>query len=145
MKKGHIVSYTSYCKVESIGTNYFDKDTLNLKDLNNENTYQMKGKALIDQLVSADEYEKEEKCTKTQLAEKFALVGSHPFTVVFEKQNGDLRTLRGIMLKVENGLGRSNVIDLDLPISDKAKRMRQVDHRTLKSLIVNGVKYILKK
>ena len=141
MKNGDIVSFTSYCKVQNL---HSSNEIVDLKDLNKENTYEMRGDSLINELVSADDFDKVEKCTKTQLAAKLAEVGSLPFTVVFEKQNGELRTLRGIMLKVENGLGRSNVIDLDLPLNDKAKRMRQVDHRTLKSLIVNNKKFILK-
>jgi hypothetical protein len=140
MKKNDIVSYTSYAKITSIGTN-----NVSVIDLNNLTDYSINGKELLAQLVSADDFKSTEKCTKTELADKLANVGSFPFTVVFEKQNGETRTLRGLMLKVENGLGRSNVIDLDLPKADKANRMRQVDHRTLKSLIVNNVKYILKK
>lgn len=140
MKKNDIVSYTSYSKITEVGTN-----NISVVDLNNLTNYAIHGKELIAQLVSADDFKIIEKCTKTELAEKLANVGSYPFTVVFEKQNGESRTLRGLMLKVENGLGRSNVIDLDLPYTDKANRMRQVDHRTLQSLIVDSVKYILKK
>ena len=140
MKKNDIVSYTSYSKITLVGNN-----NVSVVDLNNGTEYDINGKLLVDQLVSADDFEKTQKCTKTELADKIANVGALPFTVVFEKQHGESRTLRGIMLKVENGLGRSNVIDLDLPLADKANRMRQVDHRTLQSLIVNNVKYILKK
>jgi len=39
-------------------------------------------------------------------------------------------------------LGRSMVEDLES--SDKKNRMRQVDHRTIKWLIVDGVKYVVK-
>ena len=64
-----------------------------------------------------------------------------PFTVCFEKQNGEERVLRGRLISHEALLGRSSVEDLDLPAGD---RTRLVDHRTLKFLILNGVKYVLK-
>ena len=45
------------------------------------------------------------------------------------------------LLSSEGNLGRSSVIDLDAP---HGKNYRQIDHRTLESLIINNKKYILK-
>ncbi len=46
------------------------------------------------------------------------------------------------LIKSENDLGRSAVIDL----SSKAEnKFRQVDHRSIESLILKNVKYVLKK
>ena len=39
-------------------------------------------------------------------------------------------------------LGRSLCEDLDLP--EGRNRLREVDHRTIKYLIVDGVKYVVK-
>ena len=46
------------------------------------------------------------------------------------------------MVEVENNLGRSLVIDLK---SDSANKFRQVDHRTIESIIFKNVKYVLGK
>ena len=46
------------------------------------------------------------------------------------------------LVKAENSLGRSTVIDLDAKTPSK---FRQVDHRTIEYLIFRNVKYVLKK
>lgn len=46
------------------------------------------------------------------------------------------------MLEVENNLGRSLVIDLGATTESK---FRQVDHRSIESIIFKNVKYALKK
>jgi len=46
------------------------------------------------------------------------------------------------MVEVENNLGRSLVIDLKAAGDNK---FRQVDHRTIESIIFKNVKYSLKK
>ena len=46
------------------------------------------------------------------------------------------------MVEVENNLGRSLVVDLK---STSDNKFRQVDHRTIESIIFKNVKYVLKK
>ena len=46
------------------------------------------------------------------------------------------------LVKCENGLGRSTVIDLG---SKSDNKFRQVDHRTIEHIIIHNTKYILKK
>ena len=46
------------------------------------------------------------------------------------------------MVEVENNLGRSLVIDLK---ADSDNKFRQIDHRTLESIIFKNVKYVLKR
>ena len=46
------------------------------------------------------------------------------------------------LVKVENNLGRSTVIDLTAKTESK---FRQVDHRTIEHIIYNNTKYLLKK
>lgn len=46
------------------------------------------------------------------------------------------------MVEVENDLGRSLVIDLT---TDKENKFRQIDHRTIDSIIFKNVKYTVKK
>ena len=104
------------------------------------------GEKLVRSLDSADEFETTEKVSKTELAAIFGEVKDNVFTVNFEKQDGSPRTLRGYMVTRETGMGRSQVVDLDIKRGegDYDNRLRQVDHRTLQSLIVGGVKYIKK-
>ena len=50
--------------------------------------------------------------------------------------------LRGHLVKCENSLGRSTVIDLS---SKSDNKFRQVDHRTIEYIILRNVKFVLKK
>ena len=52
---------------------------------------------------------------------------------------GKETTIVGRLSKAEGKMGRSLVIDLP------TQGYRQVDHRTLKHLIINNVKYTVKK
>ena len=67
--------------------------------------------------------------------------------IVKEAYKGEERILRGYLVQVETGFGRSMVIDLEADKGtrpDYDGRLRQVDHRTLKWLIYKNVKYIVK-
>lgn len=105
--------------------------------------FDVEGQELIEQMFSADRFETTEELSKTQLAEKLVSSYNVPFTVEFEKADGNLRKLRGRLVHPEPLLGRSKVEDLDLNVKPMSN-LRLVDHRTIQSLIVNGVKYILK-
>ena len=63
-------------------------------------------------------------------------------SVVDKIIKGERRTLTGYLLGNDRRLGRSLVIDLTIP-SDK-NRVRQVDARTIESLIFKDVKYKVK-
>jgi len=61
---------------------------------------------------------------------------------------GKYRKLIGYLVKPETGLGRSVCIDLEKERGDNPDwdaRIVQVDHRTIKSLIFQNVKYTVKK
>ena len=55
---------------------------------------------------------------------------------------GEECTIIGHLLKCDNHLGRSLVIDLEAP---KENQIRQVDHRTIQSIILRNVKFNLGK
>lgn len=101
----------------------------------------IQGKELIEQAFSADFFAEEIKVSKLQAAEILTQSINKPFTVNFIKSDGQERTLRGRLLRPEPLLGRSIVEDLDEPSPIK---LRQVDHRTINWLIVNGAKYVVK-
>ena len=143
---------TSVAKIQKdsvLALTYFVKalssvkdNKLAVEDLDRKNPFLIEGEAILKTCTSADQFNKTEKKTKTELAELFVNVGNLPFTVQFLTQKSEKRTLRGRYLSHEKLLGRSKVDDLDVT---KGIRMRLVDHRNLQSLVVDGVKYILKK
>ncbi len=105
------------------------------------------GKELIIAALSADYFAEEVATTMTDVASKLIESYNRPLTVCFVKQpkkgeeEGEERVLRGRFLSSEALLGRSYVEDMDKPEKD---RIRLVDHRTIKWLIVDGVKYVVK-
>lgn len=139
VRKGHLMAFIYWATVDQvIGRG----SKVTVTNVDNGEGFVVNGEELVAEAASADVYSQTKKVTKTQAAE--ILVASHnrPFTVVFEKADGTDRTLRGRLVQPEPLLGRSMVEDLDV---DRSKhRLRQVDHRTIKSLIVDGVKYTVK-
>jgi len=132
-----LVAFTFYGKIKNNknGTN------LCMHDVDHDREFFVNGIDLIESSTSADQYDKEEKTTKTKLADILIHATNRPFTVSFEKADGTERILRGRLVAPEPLLGRSKVEDLDLT---GVHRLRLVDHRTLKWMIVDGVKFVVK-
>lgn len=136
IQKDHLMAFVHYVKV---GTVSHGHDEIYVEDLDNEiKSLHVRGKELLANAYSADLYTEEETVGKTRAAEILVNSPNRPLTVCFEKQDGTERTLRGRLVRPEPLLGRSMVEDLDLTGKD---RLRQVDHRTIKFIIVDGVKY----
>lgn len=137
VKSGHLMAFIYYATVEDASP-----EELLVNDVDRQENFLVKGKTLIESSYSADQYTSTKRTTKTKVAE--VLVSSHnrPLTVCFEKVNGTERVLRGRLVKPEPLLGRSMVEDLDLDAG--SHRLRQVDHRTIKWLIVDSVKYTVR-
>jgi len=137
IKSGDLMAFIYWTRVRSVSGN-----VLEVEDLDNGNDpIRIYSKELIEKSFSADQYEKEEKVNKTRAAEILVHAANRPFTVSFQKTDGEERVLRGRLVKPEPLLGRSMVEDLDV---SGVNRLRQVDHRTINYLIVDGVKYIVK-
>lgn len=117
------------------------KQFVTVVDVDDKTEFDINGKTMIDTLKTGSIHGKPQKVTMTRAAEILSTSFNTPFTVCFTKQNGNERILRGRLLSTESLLGRSNVEDLD--IAD-AHRMRQVDHRTIRWIIVGGEKYEVK-
>lgn len=140
VKIGDIMALTHYVVVKNITPN---KELL-VNDLYNIGSdILIRGKEIIEQAASADQFAEIIKVNKTQAAELLVHSNNRPLTVVFTKSDNTERKLRGRLIKAESLLGRSLMEDLDLP-KNKDNRTRLVDHRTIKELIVDGVKYIVK-
>ena len=137
IKQGDLILTLSWSKVKRV-----HDDELSLVDVDSGMDFQMLGKSLIDACQSADSSDSTVKATKTKLAEVLVSSFNRPITVCFTKADGSERILRGRLVKPEPLLGRSSVEDLELP---KGKRLRLVDHRSIKWITVGGVKHTLKK
>lgn len=136
---GEVLSTTMYLTVEKVDKR---SESISVKDSQGR-TFDVRGRKLIEQSMNSNmQYTKEKAVTKTQLADILVGAGDCVFQVEFVKQDGTPRLLTGKLLDVENHMGRSNVHDLMIKSGNV---LRQVDHRTLRSVILKGTKYNLKK
>jgi hypothetical protein len=143
VQKGDLMSFTYYVKVKSTD---LSRNEMMVEDLiNGGQEIQVRGRELIENSYSADQYVEEEKVSMTKCAEILISSPNRPLTVCFEKKDGTERVLRGRFIKHEALLGRSMVEDLDVKKTDKEDGLRQVDHRTIKWLVVDGVRYTVGK
>lgn len=135
-----LMAFVNYVKVKQV-LNGGEELIVTDLDHNNRNI-KIAGKDLVENSLSADQSEETVKVSKTEAAEILISLHNRPFTVSFEKADGKERVLRGRLIKHEALLGRSMVEDLDEP-ADK-NRVRQVDHRTINWITVEGVRYQVK-
>jgi hypothetical protein len=137
LKKGERVSFTQYFQVEQV-----TKDGIIALDRDGQ-TIEIRGKELVEEsFYSNSQYTQEIKAGKNELAGYLQSAGDKIFTVCFEKQDKTERILTGFYLSAETNLGRTKVVDLDLPKDDKSQGIRLVDNRTIKWLVIDQIKYI---
>lgn len=139
INNGDLMAIVHYVKVKSTVPHNYELYTQDV-DLDNH-TMRIQGKELLESAFSADQYAEEIKVSKTQAAEILVNSPNRPFTVNFTKSDGTERTLRGRLICPEPLLGRSMVEDLD---ETSGHKLRQVDHRTICFIIVEGTKYVVK-
>jgi hypothetical protein len=150
VKAGDLMALVHFVRVREVAS---EGTSMRVHDLNfgaARGDINVNGRSLIENAFSADQYEEERRVSMTRAAE--VLVASHnrPLTVCFIKQGskktgegaGEERVLRGRLVEANGLLGRSLCEDLDLP--EGQSRLREVDHRTIKYLIVDGVRYVVK-
>lgn len=135
-KVGDVVQLVYNCEVKQVG-----KDSLIVYDKERKMSIELKGHDLINSTKNGSFYSLTKKVSMTEAAE--ILIGSHGviFTVEFIKQNSEARTLRGYLVGIDGQFGRSKCVDLDV---EEEYKIRLVDHRTIQSIIIGGVKYIVK-
>lgn len=138
IKNNDLMAIIHYVKVANVNSNKFEFYGIDLD--NPSNNMKIQGKEIIESAFSADYFEEEQKITKMKAAEILVNSPNRPFTVNFTKTDGTERTLRGRLVCPEPLLGRSMVEDLD---ENTGHNLRQVDHRTINWLIVEGTKYIV--
>lgn len=144
VKVGDIHAFLYYARVTRVERG---GEVLGVKNLYNGQDFNVSGSELIQESFSADYAKEVVTVTKTRAAELLVESYPRPFTVVYIKQGkkpgeeGEERTLRGRLVRPEPLLGRSHVEDFD--ITDGA-RLRLVDHRTIKSITLDGVMHKVK-
>ena len=139
VKRGDLMAIVYFVKVDGIPD---PGEHLVVSDLDqDQGAINVRGNSLIRNSFSADQFEEVVKANQTEVLQVLVKAYNRPFTVVFDKEDGEERTLRGRLLSTDDLRGRSQVEDLDQPAG---KRFRLVDHRTVKSLIVDGIKYEVK-
>jgi hypothetical protein len=138
IKLNDIMAVIHYVKITSVNPGKFE---CYADDLDLTNRMSIQGKEILEAAFSADQFSEELKVPKTKVAEILVNSPNRPFTVNFNKTDGSERTLRGRLVCPEPLLGRSMVEDLD---DTSGHNLRQVDHRTINWLIVEGTKYIVK-
>jgi hypothetical protein len=143
VKEGDLMAFTYYGKIAHKDTEWNNIPVVQVKGVaGSPDSFQVRGKELIESALSADQFSAEEKVSKTKAAEILSTAYNRPFTVCFDKQDGEERVLRGRLVEPEPLLGRSHVEDLDIT---EGHRLRLVDHRTIRWIIVNCVKYTVGK
>lgn len=141
VKEGDLMAFVYYGQVTKVYSEYAGH-RLQVKGLAGApGEFSVNGDSLIINALSADQVHEEHRVTKTRAAELLVTSFNRPLTVCFVKQDGQDRVLRGRLVQPEPLLGRSHVEDLDVA---GANKLRLVDHRTIKWLIVEGVKYVVK-
>jgi hypothetical protein len=137
-----LMAFVNYVKVKQV---LKGGEELIVTDLDHsKRDIKISGKDLIENSLSADQFTATEKVTKTEAAEILISLFNRPFTVSFLKADKSERVLRGRFIKHEALLGRSMVEDLDESADNPKGRIRQVDHREILWITVEGIRYIVK-
>lgn len=167
LKVGDRLSRVSYMEVVS-------KSGSSFRVKNEEGmTWTIAGSILQNEAYAAGQYTEEQEVNRTEMVEALESAGDSVFTVVFDKKTsqksivaaltaidrlpsskadinklaksmmaGEERTLVGYLASTEPKMGRSTVVDLE--VDPSSHRLRLVDHRTIKELILRNVRYTLK-
>lgn len=167
LKVGDRLSRVSYMEVLSVGSR-------SSKVRNQEGMEWTIGNTIIEnEAYTASQYSEEKEVSRTEMIEALESAGDSVFTVVFGKKvnqkdivaslqgldeiptkktdlnkfaktllAGTERRMVGYLASTEPKMGRSTVVDLEIP-ADK-HQLRLVDHRTVKELILQNVRYVLK-
>jgi hypothetical protein len=144
VKVGDYMMVYHFVKVEEIE----DKGaSLLVRNIDTGLNFGVNGAGLVERLYSADSFVEEIKTSRTNIVKILKESYNIPFKVCFdkepEKKTGIVRerVLRGRLIG-PGEFGRSMVEDIDVPKEEY--NVRLVDHRTIKWLIVKGIKYIVK-
>lgn len=143
VKVGDFMQVVYYVKVTEKS---YNGANIGVRNIDTGHDFHVNGAELVKRCKSADRFTEEVKASRTEVVKILKESYNIPFTVCFDtapdKKTGEVkeRVLRGRLIGPAE-FGRSNVEDID--VTD-AHSLRLVDHRTVKWLIVNGTKYVVK-
>jgi len=115
---------------------------LQIKGIDVVNGFTVDGKPLVVNAFSADQFTEEKKVNQTECIDRLMVSFNRPFTVCWDTKDTENRELRGKLISSDPKRGYSMVEDMDID-GPSYKRLRQVDHRTLHWLIVDGTKFVV--
>ncbi|RJQ27137.1 hypothetical protein C4577_02115 [Candidatus Parcubacteria bacterium] len=115
---------------------------LGVKWVDKPEGFRVDGKELVVNAYSADQYTEEKKVNQTECIDRLMVSFNRPFTVCWDTKDTENRELRGKLISSDPKRGYSMVEDMDVD-GPAYKRIRQVDHRTLHWLIVDGTKFVV--
>lgn len=147
VREGDFMQVVHFVKVERV-FNHGAK--LSVRNIHTGKDFTVDGYELVENMPSANQFSEEIELSRTKLLKIFKTCYNVPFMVCFDKspdkKTGAIeeRVLRGRYLREEEDFGRSYVEDIDKIGDPKDNPVRLVDHRTIKWLIVKGVKYVVK-
>jgi len=136
IKTGEFLSFTQYLKVLSK-----TKDSITVNNQYGEEL-EICGVDLIETLHSAGQFSKTVKASKHEMVEALQHAKDKVFTVCFIKADKSERILVGHLNSIEAHLGRTQVVDLEVPVGDRTEGLRLVDNREIKWVVLDGTKYI---
>lgn len=141
IQKDDVMAIIYYVKVTDTKKN---GEELIVQDLlHGTGSLKVTGKELIEASLSADRFQEEVKVSMTKMADIFCESFNRPFSVCFTKKDGNDRVLKGRYIAEVPRMGYSWVEDLE-KVGVEKNPVRQVNHHTIKWLVVDGVKYTVK-
>jgi len=137
VKEGHIMAFIYYARVRAV---HHGGNTLSVEGLTKgaPREFGVDGASLVTGALSADQFQETVMMSMSDVAHILATSFNVPFSVCFTKKDGTERVLRGRLIGEEPHTGFTWVEDLEKPDGD---RIREVNVRELKWMIVGGVKY----
>ena len=136
IQEGEYLSCTEYFKVISK-----DDNSIKVQNQSGEELT-ITGSSYIESYHSAGQFYSTVKASKHEMISKLHDAKDKIFTVCFEKANGEERILVGHLISVEAHLGRTKVIDVEVPLNDPSKGIRLIDNRTILWIVLDCKKYI---
>ena len=119
-------------------------EELNCRDVHTGLEFSVQGESLIHRTHNTFEFNETKKVTMTNLAEILVGAGDKVFTATFIKKDGTERVLKGRLIKPEPLMGRSMVEDFEEKDKNGKPAVKQIDHRTLQSIVIGRTRYELK-
>lgn len=139
MKPGKILSRLSYILVKKIKNN----NSLVVQNLDGEEW--SIGKDIVMNECYGTEYAEEKEVSLTEMVDIMKGAGDKVFHVQFLKKDGTQRDMTAVLTGSDTNLGRSLVRELLVDTDGNLKEQeRQIDHRTLHSLVLQNVLYSIK-